>query len=95
MLPIIAFVKMFYKDSFVTARPWLLNIYQSCDNSPTLHKKWHFLLGIFSVNIWPNPHFFADLVTFTIEILKEKFQFLWQCSHSFPFSVFCSKYDEK
>ena len=51
MLPIIAFVKMFYKDSFVTARPWLPNIYQSCGNSPTLHNIWNFLLGIFSVNI--------------------------------------------
>ena len=40
----------------------------------TLHKKWSFLLRISPVN-WPNPHFSADLITFTDEILNGKLHF--------------------
>ena len=41
----------------------------------TAHKKWSFPLRITPV-MWPNPHFPADLVTFTGGILNGKLHFL-------------------
>ena len=31
--------------------------------------------------MWPNPHFSADLVTFTKETLNGKFHFLWSAGY--------------
>ena len=68
---------------------WL--VYQR--HSHPLHKKWNFPLRISSLQqIWPNPQFHEDLITFTDDILNGKLNFLVQCVSSNCSQEYMSRY---